>query len=387
MQLKKHQRYLKFKCVPDVFKMNETGLKEKEIFSILRKALKKNTSFSSGKVFSSMCTKPQKIAKKAYNLFIESNLGDKSISKGSAEVEKECIEMIASLLNLKNPYGSLTSGGTESNILAIMAAKKKIKGSNIIVPESAHFSFDKISDMGIKVIKAKLDENFCVDLYSVRKLINKETFAVVGIAGTTEYGRVDNIKGLSEICEEENLWLHVDAAFGGFVIPFLKETGNNIPEFDFKIKNVSSITIDPHKMGLSVIPSGAIIFREKPGISIKTPYLETTQFTLTGTRPGASAAATWAVLKFMGKQGYRETVKKCMENTYYFVKNLKKMKFHVFEPTINIINFEIEQNKIKKLREKGWKISLTRKKHARIVIMPHTKKTHIKRFLEDLKTA
>lgn len=367
--------------------MDESGIKEKEILRILREALKKDTAFSSGKVLSSMCTKPQEIAKKAYWLFIESNLGDKSISEGSAKIEKECVEMIASLLNLKNPHGSITSGGTESNILAIMAAKKRKKGANIIVPESAHFSFDKISNMGIEVLKAKLDENFCVDLSSARKLINKETFAVVGIAGTTEYGRIDNIKGLSEICGEENLWLHVDAAFGGFIIPFLGESGYNTQEFDFKIKNVSSITIDPHKMGLSVIPSGAIIFRERPGISIKIPYMETEQFTLTGTRPGASAAATWAALKSLGKEGYRKTVKKCMENTKYLTENLKKMKFHVFEPTINIVNFEIEREKIEKLRKKGWKISLTRKKHARIILMPHTKKTHLKKFIEDLKTA
>lgn len=369
------------------FKMNESGMKEKEILSILREARKKDTLFSSGRVLSSMCTKPSGIAKKAYGLFIESNLGDKSISSGSSEIESECIKMISSLLNLKSSYGNLTSGGTEANILAMLAAGKRKKGSNIVIPESAHFSFDKISNMGIEILKASLDENFCVDLNSVKKLINKETLAVVGVAGTTEYGRIDDIKGLSEICGQENLWLHVDAAFGGFVIPFMKELGYNTEEFDFSIKNVSSITIDPHKMGLSVIPSGAIIFREKPEISIKIPYLSTEQFMLTGTRPGASAAATWAALKFHGKEGYRKTVRKCMENTYYLYENLKKMKFRVFEPTLNIVNFEIEKQKIESVRKKGWKISETRKKHARIVIMPHTKKAHLKKFLEDLKTA
>lgn len=91
----------------------------------------------------------------------------------------------------------------------------------------------------------------------MRKLISGNTVAVVGVAGTTELGRIDPVEELSEICLEEGIHLHVDAAFGGFIIPFLRETGAELPEFDFKLQGVSSITVDPHKMGLAPSPVDA----------------------------------------------------------------------------------------------------------------------------------
>ena len=87
--------------------------------------------------------------------------------------------------------------------------------------------------------------------------------AMVGIAGTTELGLVDDIPEISKIAKSYGVYLHVDAALGGFIIPFLNYKNNNQLNFDFKCKGVSSITIDPHKMGLAPVPSGGIIFRKK----------------------------------------------------------------------------------------------------------------------------
>lgn len=368
----------------------ENKKKFSEILNEIKNFNKKNIAFNSGRIFSSMCTSPHKIAKKAWKIFDEVNLGDKMISKGAEELEKECVKIVAKFLNLENPHGFITSGGTESNILAMVEARArknldKREIEEIIVPETAHFSFDKISFlMKIKVKKAKVNEKFEVDVNDVKTLITKNTIAIVGIAGNTEYGAIDDIKALAEISRENNLYLHVDAAFGGFVIPFLKKMNYEVKDFDFKIKGVDSISLDPHKMGLSLIPSGLILFREGPKFSIEIPYLSGKHKTLLGTRPGGSVASTWAVLKFLSFEGYEKIVKRCMKNTEYLAKQLKKLNITVLPYTMNILNFKLQEEIFEKMQT-TWRISKTRDGYARVVIMPHVKRKNIDEFLNDLK--
>ena len=153
-----------------------------------------------------------------------------------------------------------------------------------------------------------LDSSFRVNPSEVENLINKNTVAVVGTAGTAELGVVDPIDKLSEIALQHGVFLHVDAAFGGLVIPFLKHTQ---PSFDFSLDGVESMTVDPHKMGMAAIPAGGILFKDATSldyIKTETPYLtDKTQYTFVGTRTGASAASVWAVFKALGREGYSES--------------------------------------------------------------------------------
>ena len=123
-----------------------------------------------------------------------------------------------------------------------------ITDPEIIVPKSAHFSFKKAADMlCLKLNEAELDSSYRIDIKSVEELISKNTVAIVGVAGTTELGKIDPIEDLSNICLDNNIYLHVDAAFGGYSIPFLNEIGYELPKFDFGLRGVCSITIDPHR--------------------------------------------------------------------------------------------------------------------------------------------
>ena len=117
--------------------------------------------------------------------------------------------------------------------------------------------------LNLKIVEADLDDNFKIDVNSVEENISDKTVAIVGIAGTTELGVIDPIDKLSDIAFENNIYLHVDAAFGGFSIPFLKRLGYEFPDFDFSLPGVCSMTVDPHKMGLAPIPAGGIIFRKE----------------------------------------------------------------------------------------------------------------------------
>ncbi len=370
--------------------MNQKGLSEKEVLALLEEAGTNDASYD--KVLSAMCTRPHPVAVKAHMKFISSNLGDFGLFHGTKELEEKVIRSMGDLLGDPEACGYITTGGTESNIQALRAARNLAgkRHPNVVVPSSAHFSFDKIADLlGIEIRKSDLDDVFRADISSVESLIDDNTIALVGIAGTTEFGQIDPIAKFSKLAMSHELFLHVDAAFGGFVIPFL----NKKYHFDFSVKGVTSITADPHKMGLSTIPAGGLLFREQSCLSpleVDTPYLIIRkQHSLTGTRSGAAVAATFAVMMHLGKEGYRKIVDRCMKMTHRLVDEVREFGVEpLIDPVMNIVVLDVPELDAvrKRLKAKGWFTSITRSPHAmRLVIMPHLSDEALKEFISALK--
>jgi tyrosine decarboxylase/aspartate 1-decarboxylase len=379
--------------------MPEKGLPQNIIRKMLEAKLQRDLTYSSGKILCSMCTSPHSFAKQIHRKYLEKNLGDSGLFPASAELEQEAIQMLGSLLSNPEASGSIVSGGTEANIIALWTARNLAKKDcgEVIVPVSAHYSFNKAVDLlNLKLIKVKLNHRFQIDVKAAEEAITPRTVAIVGVAGTTGLGVVDPIHELSELALAHNIYLHVDAAFGGFVLPFLKELGYKASDFDFRLPGVCSITIDPHKMGLAPIPSGGILFRDAMmvgAISTEVPYLaggEAEQSTILGTRSGASAIAVWALLKHLGRAGYRAVVERCLKLTWKLVKGIQRIDGLdiVTEPTLNVVGIKSETIDVRlifqELRKCGWAVSLF-PGFIRIVIMPHTKPSHIRSLIEDLK--
>ena len=383
--------------------MEEKGKSKTEVFERLKEFKKKDMTHRSGRILGSMCTCPHPVGLKAYQMFLESNLGDPGLFSGTKAMEDEVILMLGDLLGKRDIHGHIITGGTEANIMAMRAARNtarlknpKITEPEIVVPRSAHFSFKKAADMlCLNIREAELDGNYRVDIRSVEELISDKTVAVVAVAGTTELGKVDPVEDLSNICLENDIYLHVDAAFGGYSIPFLNEIGYELPQFDFNLRGVCSITIDPHKMGLAPIPTGGILFREKrylEAMSIETPYLtEDRQSTIVGTRTGASTAATWALMKYFGREGYIKISKQCMEITKLLYDGVMESGYEVVtEPQLNIVAFRSKEISVDEIAERleklGWAVSISSHPRAiRIIVMPHIKEEHVNAFLKDLK--
>ena len=382
--------------------MNEKPIFHDEIFSQLDKFQAMDCKYSDGRILGSMCTEAHPIAKEAFFKFIDSNLGDPGLFKGTKLIEDTVLKMIGSFLSIENPAGHMVTGGTEANIMAIRSARnlardnKGIENGEMIVPKSAHFSFKKAADMlNLKLIRVDLDENYLIDTKCVEECVNDNTVAIVGIAGTTELGMIDPIEDLSKIAVENDIHLHVDAAFGGFTIPFLKERGYDFPDFDFSLEGVRSITVDPHKMGLSPIPSGGILFRDQSyldAISVDSPYLTVKhQSTIVGTRLGAASAATYAVMSYLGKEGYAKNAIEAMEKTHFLAENLKNLGYElIIDPKLNIVAFnhpDIETDDLANLLEdKNWKVSCSSYPEAiRVILMNHIKKEHLVELINDLE--
>ncbi len=379
-------------------KIRETGLPPKEIAQMLGGMLQDDLTFTSGRIVGSMCTEPARFARRLYSKYLEKNLGDPGLFPGTAKLEAECIAAIGNLLSHSDAAGSLVSGGTEANIMALWSAKKnsKVERPEAIIPISAHHSFDKAADLlGVKLVKVPTDAMGRTDVKKVKSSITPNTIMMLGIAGTTDLGVIDPITELSEIAEANNIHLHVDASFGGFVIPFLRELRYDVEDFDFGLAGVSSISIDPHKMGMAPVPAGTILFRDiamLERINIVADYLaggEASKVTLLGTRPGAAAIVLWSMLNLFGMQGYRRIVKRCMNLTYLLYEESQRMNGvkPVQEPTMNILGLKplrsSPQEVAKELRVKGWAVSAF-PKHLRICVMPHVRKKHILEFAKAL---
>jgi tyrosine decarboxylase/aspartate 1-decarboxylase len=352
-------------------------------------------SFSSGHILGSMCTLPHPIAREVYMRFLETNLGDPELCPGTKEIESRFVQFIADLLHAPATSGGLiVSGGTEGNITAMWIARQLNGKNEIILPESAHFSFQKIGSlMNMKLMTVPLTNNYIINVQAMKKKIGRNTAAVVGIAGSTELGTIDPIPEMSDFCADEHLFFHVDAAFGGFVIPFLRELHYDVPDFDFRLKGVSTISIDSHKMGYAAIPLGTLMIRKKQwldAISVASPYISSEkQSGILGTRSGAPVAAAYAVARYLGHNGYQDLVKSCMDVTKYTEGRITKLGLSlVTKPTMNVLGVRLKKpgRIVKKLSEKGWRVNkIERLSCIRLVLMPQITKQIIDEFIPVLK--
>jgi tyrosine decarboxylase/aspartate 1-decarboxylase len=383
--------------------MEENGLEKRDILHLLEKKLDKDFSYDSGSILGSMCTEPLDFAKEIYLKYISKNLGDPGLFPGTAALEDELISEIGNLFGNENVIGTFTTGGSEANLIAMRIARNlrsDIKNPEVVVPISAHISFDKAADLlNLRLRKVKLLDNFELDLNHFKALINRNTCAVVGVAGTTSLGLVDPIQDIGTLIEGKDIFFHVDAAFGGFVLPFLKRLGYRVPLWDFSIKTVDSITADPHKMGLGIIPSGGIFIKDssllqKTGFEI--PYLaggSFKHFHIVGTRPGGPIIAFWVILKYLGIKGFNEIVTKCMDNTKYLAKNISEIRGIKLaaDPVMNVVGITTENGDSiceleKALRRNNWMLGKFQDLNLiRVVIMPHVRREHLSNFAVDLE--
>jgi len=362
----------------------------------LKQRLKGDSNFKGHSILGSMCSEPHYVAKQTFKRFLSTNIGDPGLFPNLVDLESEYISELGKLLGNSIASGMVVSGGSEANILAMWTAKERAKPEqrDVIIPETCHFSFNKAAKMlDLNLIRIPVDADHRVKVNLVREAISSKTMAIVGIAGTTGVGACDSIEELSEIAVKNNIYLHVDAAFGGFVFPFL----DNPPKFDFSLPGVMSITMDPHKMGRSVIQAGCIIYRNEDvcnSIQIPVTYLsggKTIHNSILGTRSGATVASCWMVYNYLGVKGYRKTVKKCLDLTSWFTNEIKSIKDLgvIVEPTINIVGIaSVGKTDIKdllsKLRDRGWDLSEW-SNYIRIVLMPHVEKRSLRKFIKDIK--
>lgn len=361
--------------------MRATGRPFDDVLASLRAARARDTAFASGRILGSMCTAPHPVAVEAYRLFLETNLGDPHLCPGAKELEAQALASLGALLHAPpSAKGVFLTGGSEANFMGVLLASRRRPGREVVLPESAHFSFDKtMAYLGLRAVSVPVMRDGAVDVDEVRERVGRHTCCVVALAGTTELGVVDPIPELAKMCADLGVPLHVDAAFGGFVIPFAKRLGRDLPDFDLALPGVSTLAVDPHKMGMAAIPAGVLFARDGrdfDAVSVPSPYVSVErQATLQGTRPGAAPASTWAVMEHLGVEGYTDVVAECLRVTDHLARGLRALGYPLArDPVLNIVAFRVDDPVAARrgLREKGYLLSLAPLSGGlKVVVMPH----------------
>ncbi|TKX74030.1 tyrosine decarboxylase MfnA [Halorubrum sp. GN11_10-6_MGM] len=352
------------------------------------------------RVLSSMCTEPHPDARAAAERFLATNPGDPATYDAVADLEARAVEGLATLADHPSPgdaAGYVTSGGTEANVQAVRSARNRHDGGrgasdgsggggralNVVAPASAHFSFHKAAAvLGVELRTVPLDGDYRADTDAVAAAVDDATALVVGVAGSTEYGRVDPIGELAAIADEAGARFHVDAAWGGFVLPFTDHA------WSFDDAPVDTLTIDPHKFGQAPVPAGGLLAREDAALdalAVDTPYLETrSQATLTGTRSGAGVAGAVAAMDALWPDGYREAAERAADNADWLAEGLADRGYDVVEPELPLVAADVPEPEFAALRDAGWKVSRTGAGELRVVCMPHVTRSALRAFLDDL---
>jgi tyrosine decarboxylase/aspartate 1-decarboxylase len=235
---------------------------------------------------------------------------------GTLALEREAVRMVASLLGAPEGAGFITSGGTESNLAALRLARYHGGQAEpeVVAPVTMHFSFRLGAElMRIGLVEVAVDpHSFVPRIEAVEQAITPRTVGLVCSAPAGGFGTLEPVEAFADLAQRKGLWLHVDAAFGGFMLPFKRELGHRVEPFDFALPGVTSMMTDGHKLGLMPIATGFFIARE-PALFDAIPTEATLIHTTSSTKPGSRAAAAWAVMKHLGRAGYRRSTAHLMD--------------------------------------------------------------------------
>jgi sphinganine-1-phosphate aldolase len=307
----------------------EKGMDKTAIFEELKIMKRDDADWKAGRNFAYVYFAGDEIlntVKEAFSMFFSENALNPTAFPSLRKMEAEVIAMCANLLGGNDQVtGSLTSGGTESILMAVKTARawgkniRKIDHPEIILPSTAHPAFHKACYyFGLKAVVIPVGTDYRVQPKAMEAAITENTVLLVASAPSYPQGVIDPIKEVADIAKSKNLLFHVDACVGGFFLPFLKKINPALPAFDFSIDGVTSISADIHKYGYAA--KGASVVLYKNSALRKLQFYVYTEWSggiygspaISGTRPGGAIAGAWTALKFIGMDGYIQLVQRTM---------------------------------------------------------------------------
>lgn len=344
-----------------------------------------------------------------YKQFTWSNPLHPDVFPSIRKMEAEIVRMTCNLFhgNPKTSCGCVSSGGTESIMLACKAYRewaysKGIKKPEMVCPISCHAAFEKgATCFNIRIVYVPVDEETrMVDLKAMKRAINKNTCMLVGSSPQFPHGVIDPIEGIAKLGQKYGIPVHVDACLGGFLIPFMADAGFKIKPFDFRVPGVTSISADTHKYGYAPKGTSILMYSEKKWLHHQYFVMPDWQGGIyatpmfSGSRSGAVVSTCWAAMLYHGHSGYVEQTKKIVTTTRYIESELRKIKgiFVYGKSEVSVVAFGSNVFDIYRVSSaitaKGWNLnSLQFPSSIHLcVTLPHTKKGVADRFVSDVRS-
>jgi glutamate/tyrosine decarboxylase-like PLP-dependent enzyme len=400
-----------FTCLPSVGRQREGILAEMQSLKD-REEARWREGFVSGAVYHGDGAHIE-FLNQAYAIHSQANPLHSDVWPSISKYEAEIVAMTAHMLGGSDTpdeaqvCGTLTSGGTESILLAMKTyrdwarQRKGITRPEMVLPVSAHAAFDKAAQyFRIKPVRIPLDGAYRADLAAARKAITRNTVVVVGSAPSFPHGAIDPIAGLSELAQEHGVGFHTDACLGGFILPWAEKLGYPVPPFDFRLPGVTSISVDTHKYGYAAKGTSVILYRD-PELR-HYQYYTTADWpgglyfspTFAGSRPGALSAACWAAMLSLGESGYLDATRKILETAACIRREVEAIPdLYVLGDPLYVIAFASRTLDIYQVMEymtrRGWSLNGLHKPSCLhlCVTLRHTQEGVAERFVADLKAS
>lgn len=318
----------------------------------------------------------EEVARKAHALFMSDNGLDPTAFPSLLSLENDLVGMAAA--HLDSPpgvVGSFTSGGTESIILAVKAARDwarthrpDIERPAMVMPVTAHAAFHKAAHyLGVEAIVVPVDtETFAADVEAMAAAITDDTVLLVGSSPSYAHGCIDPIEEIGRLALERGLLFHVDACIGGFLLPYLRRLGEPVPDFGFTVPGVTSLSMDLHKY--AYVPKGAsiVLYRDAAlrshqmyacstwtGYSVVNP-------TVQSTKSGGPLAAAWAVMNFLGDGGFERLASEVLQATKAIIAGVEAIDgLHILgRPEMTLLAIASDEvgiyHVVDEMKARGW---------------------------------
>jgi len=344
---------------------------------------------------------------RVYAAHSQSNPLHADLWPATVRLEAEIVAMTAAMLHGDAAVGTVTSGGTESILLAMKAYRdharhrRGITRPQMVVPQTAHAAFDKAAGyFGIELVRIPVDSAFRADLGAAAAAINRRTIAVVASAPSFPHGIIDPVADLASLAAERGCGVHVDACLGGFVLPWAERLGYEVPPFDFRLPGVTSMSADTHKYGYAAKGTSVVLYRDRA--LRRFQYFTTADWpgglyaspTFAGSRPGGLSAACWAAMVSLGEAGYLEATRRLLAAASAIKEGAAAIPgLRVLGDPLWVIAFASDAADIYRIMEemshRGWSLNGLQHPPAMhlAVTLRHTLPGVVERFLGDLRAA
>lgn len=391
----------------------EKGEDPKQIIEKLKGFKENDFKWDLGRVF--CLTYPvddshHEFLKESYGEYISENFLNPMAFSSLKKMEREVVRMSIDLLNGDDEcVGTMTSGGTESILMAVKAARELAKKKKpwilrpeVVAPISAHVAFEKACKyFGLKYVTVPLDKDFKVNMKALKRAIGPSTVMIVGSAPQYPQGVIDPIEDMGKMALKKNIPFHVDGCVGGFMLPWLEALGEDIPKFDFRVPGVTSMSADIHKYGFAAKGASVVLYKNMK--YMKHQFFITASWpggiyaspNFPGTRPGGAIAAAWATINKFGKDGYLNQAKRSLGVAKKFREEIEKIDGLKIcgDPKGPVLSFESDDEGVSAyaiadiMTNKGWFFDRVQEPQAiHLTIMP-LHDTSIDEFITDLREA
>jgi glutamate/tyrosine decarboxylase-like PLP-dependent enzyme len=392
-------------------RLPQQGIGRDALFEDMRKRKEQDADWHGGRTFSliyPVSDEVDGILAEANELYMFENALNPFRFPSLRQMEVDVVSMAAGLLNApEDADGCMTSGGTESILMAVMAARNRareergVTDPEMLAPVTAHPAFAKAAKyLGLRHRQIPIGEDLRADPKAAESMIGEQTALVVGSAPNYPFGTVDPIPELAGFAAERGISFHTDSCLGGFLLPFLERLGHPVPPFDFRVPGVTTMSADVHKYGYCTKGASVVVHRDGSHLKQYQLFVYTDwpggfygSFSMAGARPAAPIAAAWAIMRYLGEEGYLRLAADLLATTEKIRSAIDETPgLHVIgDPVMSVFSFTSDELDVGAIcdvmDDRGWNIDRQTPPDALHLMLSPKHGTVADRFIQDLREA